>query len=275
MLVVLLDDAGFGSSSAFGGPCQTPTFERLARQGLRFNRFHTTALCSPTRQALLTGRNHHSVGMGGITEIATSAPGHNSIRPANAAPLAETLKLNGYSTAQLGKRHEVPVWETSPMGPLNQWPLGSGFEYFYGFVGAETNQWYPALYDRALHREETLRRMRGRGDRHRAGHRRPGRRGGQSGRHQHPTRGFGDAGDNGVQPAGAKAGGLEMAGRARQSATAEPAEEFLRSVGGHHPTHPDAQDQAGDVAACNRRHVVTFLGELVRSLHRLPPADGP
>jgi arylsulfatase len=147
VLIVLIDDAGFGSSSAFGGPCNTPTFERLAGGGLRFNRFHTTALCSPTRQALLTGRNHHAVGMGGITEIATSAPGYNSIRPASAAPLAETLKLNGYSTAQFGKCHEVPVWETSPMGPFNQWPLGSGFEYFYGFVGAETNQWYPALYD--------------------------------------------------------------------------------------------------------------------------------
>jgi len=147
VLVVLIDDAGFGSSSAFGGPCHTPTFERLAGGGLQFNRFHTTALCSPTRQALLTGRNHHAVGMGGITEIATSAPGYNSIRPASAAPLAETLKLNGYSTAQLGKCHEVPVWETSPMGPFGQWPLGSGFEYFYGFVGAETNQWYPALYD--------------------------------------------------------------------------------------------------------------------------------
>ena len=129
------------------GRAQTPTFERLAGQGLKFNRFHTTALCSPTRQALLTGRNHHAVGMGGITEIATSAPGYNSIRPDTAAPLAETLKLNGYSTAQFGKCHEVPVWETSPMGPFHQWPPGSGFEYFYGFVGAETNQWYPALYD--------------------------------------------------------------------------------------------------------------------------------
>jgi arylsulfatase A-like enzyme len=147
VLVVMLDDAGFGSSSAFGGPCNTPTFERLAGNGLRFNRFHTTALCSPTRQALLTGRNHHAVGMGGITEIATSAPGYNSIRPDTAAPLAETMKLNGYSTAQLGKCHEVPVWETSPMGPFDQWPLGSGFEYFYGFVGAEANQWYPSLYD--------------------------------------------------------------------------------------------------------------------------------
>jgi arylsulfatase A-like enzyme len=147
VLVVMLDDAGFGSSSAFGGPCETPTFERLAGQGLRFNRFHTTALCSPTRQALLTGRNHHAVGMGAITDVATSAPGYSSIRPDTAAPLAETMKLNGYSTAQIGKCHEVPVWELSPMGPFGHWPTGSGFEYFYGFVAPETNQYNPALYD--------------------------------------------------------------------------------------------------------------------------------
>ena len=148
MLIVLLDDAGFGASSAFGGPCATPVAERLAANGLKYNRFHTTALCSPTRQALLTGRNHHSVGMGGITEIATSAPGYNSIRPNTAAPLAETLKLNGYSTAQFGKCHEVPVWETSPLGPFDAWPSGGGgFEHFYGFIGGETNQYAPALYD--------------------------------------------------------------------------------------------------------------------------------
>jgi arylsulfatase A-like enzyme len=148
VLIVLLDDAGFGCSSAFGGPCQTPTAERLASEGLKFNRFHTTALCSPTRQALLTGRNHHTVGMGGITEIATSAPGYNSIRPNTCAPLAETLKLNGYATAQFGKCHEVPVWETSPLGPFDSWPTGGGgFEYFYGFIGGETNQYYPAIYE--------------------------------------------------------------------------------------------------------------------------------
>jgi arylsulfatase A-like enzyme len=147
VLVVLIDDAGFGSSSAFGGPCQTPTFERLAEAGLRYNRFHTTALCSPTRQALMTGRNHHAVGMGGITEIATSAPGYNSLRPKSAAPLAETLKLNGYSTAQFGKCHEVPVWQTSPLGPFDNWPAGGGgFEHFYGFIGGETNQYAPAIY---------------------------------------------------------------------------------------------------------------------------------
>jgi arylsulfatase A-like enzyme len=148
VLIVLIDDTGFGSSSAFGGPCNTPTAERLAAGGLKFNRFHTTALCSPTRQALLTGRNHHAVGMGGITEIATSAPGYSSVRPNSAAPLAETLKLNGYSTAQFGKCHEVPVWETSPMGPFDRWPSpGGGFEHFYGFIGGETNQYAPAIYD--------------------------------------------------------------------------------------------------------------------------------
>lgn len=147
VLIVLIDDVGFGASSAFGGPCRTPVAERLAAGGLKLNRFHTTALCSPTRQALLTGRNHHSVGMGAITEMATSAPGNNSIRPKEKAPLAETLKLNGYSTAQFGKCHEVPGWEVTPMGPFHQWPTGSGFEYFYGFVGGEANQYYPGLYE--------------------------------------------------------------------------------------------------------------------------------
>ena len=146
ILIVLLDDVGFGASSAFGGPCHTATAERLAKAGLKFNRFHTTALCSPTRAALLTGRNHHSVGMGAITEMATSAPGNNSIRPQEKAPIAEILRLNGYATAQLGKCHEVPVWEVTPMGPFHQWPTGSGFEYFYGFVGGEANQYYPGLY---------------------------------------------------------------------------------------------------------------------------------
>ncbi len=148
VLVILIDDAGFGSSSAFGGPCQTPNAEKLAAGGLKFNRFHTTALCSPTRQALLTGRNHHSCGMGGITEIATGAPGYCSVLPNSMAPLAKTLKLNGYSTAQFGKCHEVPVWQTSPVGPFDAWPTGGGgFEYFYGFIGGEANQWYPTLYE--------------------------------------------------------------------------------------------------------------------------------
>jgi len=148
VLIILLDDVGFGASSVFGGPCRTPNFESLAADGLRYNRFHTTALCSPTRQALLTGRNHHSVNMGGICEIATSAPGYSSVLPKSKAPLPMTLKLNGYATAQFGKCHEVPVWETSPMGPFDQWPTGGGgFEYFYGFIGGETNQYYPAIYE--------------------------------------------------------------------------------------------------------------------------------
>ncbi len=147
VLIVLLDDVGFGASSVFGGPCDTPTCERLAEDGLRYNRFHTTALCAPTRAALLTGRNHHSVGMGGITEVATSAPGNSSLRPNTKAPLADILRMNGYSTAQLGKCHEVPVWQTSPLGPFDMWPTGSGFEYFYGFIGGEDNQWDPALYE--------------------------------------------------------------------------------------------------------------------------------
>jgi arylsulfatase len=147
-LIILIDDAGFGSSSAFGGPCQTPNAERLAAGGLKYLRFHTTALCSPTRQALLTGRNHHTVGMGCITEMASGSPGYNSVLPNTCAPLAKTLKLNGYATAHFGKCHEVPVWETSPAGPFNAWPsAGGGFEYFYGFIGGEAHQWYPSLYE--------------------------------------------------------------------------------------------------------------------------------
>ena len=148
VLIVLLDDVGFAASSAFGGAISTPTAERLAKGGLKFNRFHTTALCSPTRQAMLTGRNHHSVNMGSICELATSAPGYSSVLPKDKAALAMTLKLNGYSTAQFGKCHEIPVWQTSPMGPYDQWPSGGGgFEYFYGFIGGETNQYYPAIYE--------------------------------------------------------------------------------------------------------------------------------
>ncbi len=148
VLIVLIDDAGFGSSSAFGGPAQTPTLEKLAASGLKYNRFHTTALSSPTRQALLTGRNHHSTGMGNITELASGAPGYSSFLPNSMSPLARTLVLNGYSTAQFGKCHEVPVWQTSPAGPFDSWPTGGGgFEYFYGFIGGEANQWYPTLYE--------------------------------------------------------------------------------------------------------------------------------
>ncbi|SDE11686.1 arylsulfatase [Rhodococcus tukisamuensis] len=148
VLVVLLDDVGYGASSAFGGPANTPTAERLQRGGLTYNRFHTTALCAPTRAALLSGRNHHSVGMGMITETATSAPGSSGLRPNTKAALPMTLKLNGYSTAQFGKCHEVPPWQTSPVGPFDAWPTGGGgFEHFYGFIGGENNQYYPALYE--------------------------------------------------------------------------------------------------------------------------------
>jgi arylsulfatase A-like enzyme len=148
VLVVLLDDVGFGASRTFGGPANTPALDRLAENGLRYTRFHTTSLCAPTRAALLSGRNHHTVGMGVIGELATSAPGYSSMRPNTCAPLAEVLKLNGYSTAQFGKCHEVPVWESSPLGPFDSWPAGGGgFEYFYGFIGGETNQYAPSLYE--------------------------------------------------------------------------------------------------------------------------------
>src|SRR3954453_18871568 len=126
VLIVLVDDCGFGSSSAFGGPCATPHAERLAAGGLKLNRFHTSAVCSPTGAALLSGRNHHVVGMGGITEIATAEPVYNSIRPNTCAPLAEMMKLNGYSTARFGKCHELPVWQTSSGGPFDIWPTGGG-----------------------------------------------------------------------------------------------------------------------------------------------------
>ncbi|MFI6224206.1 arylsulfatase [Nocardia salmonicida] len=148
VLVILLDDVGYGASSAFGGPAATPTAERLQNGGLTYNRFHTTALCAPTRAALLSGRNHHSVGMGMITETATAAPGSSGLRPNTKAALPMTLKLNGYSTAQFGKCHEVPPWQTSPVGPFDSWPTGGGgFEHFYGFIGGENNQYYPALYE--------------------------------------------------------------------------------------------------------------------------------
>ncbi|HET9767572.1 MAG TPA: arylsulfatase [Thermoanaerobaculia bacterium] len=153
VLLILIDDVGFGASSAFGGPCNTPTAERLASQGLKYTRFHTTAICSPTRAAMLSGRNHHSVGMGGITEMATAAPGYTSVRPDSCAPLAEILKLNGYATAQFGKCHEIPTWESSPAGPFERWPTGSGFEHFYGFVGGETDQWFPTLVEGTSRRE--------------------------------------------------------------------------------------------------------------------------
>ncbi|PVZ06972.1 arylsulfatase [Actinomycetospora cinnamomea] len=147
VVVVVLDDLGFGSSSAFGGPCRMPTAERLAADGLRYSRFHVTALCSPTRQALMTGRNHHSVGMGGTTEMATSAPGYTGFRPRSAATMARLLQANGYSTAAFGKWHQTPPSEISPVGPFDRWPTGEGFDHFYGFMACEMNHWYPLLYE--------------------------------------------------------------------------------------------------------------------------------
>jgi arylsulfatase A-like enzyme len=147
VLIVLIDDMGFGQSSAFGGPIHMPTLDRLANRGLRYNQFHTTALCSPTRTALLSGRNHHVGNMGSITETATAFPGQTGKRPNSVAPLAEMLRLNGYSTAAFGKSHETAAWEVSPSGPTDRWPTRSGFDKFYGFIGGEANQWAPGIYE--------------------------------------------------------------------------------------------------------------------------------
>ena len=147
ILVILIDDQGFGVASAFGGPVKEPVLDRLASEGLRFNNFNTTALCSPTRTALLTGYNHHSNNMGGIAEIATAFPGNTGMRPQTITPMAEVLRQNGYSTAAFGKYHETPPWEVSVSGGYDRWPTHSGFDKFYGFIGGETNQWAPTIYD--------------------------------------------------------------------------------------------------------------------------------
>ena len=147
VVIVLIDDIGFGHSSAFGGPIKMPTLEKLANQGLRYNRFHTTALCSPTRTALLTGHNHHANNAGAIMELATAFPGNTGVRPKEITTLAEILRQNGYSTGAFGKYHETPPWEVSVSGPFDRWPTGSGFDKFYGFIGGETNQWAPAIFD--------------------------------------------------------------------------------------------------------------------------------
>ena len=147
VIIVLIDDMGFGVSESFGGPIPMPTLDRLADNGVRFNRFHTTALCAPTRMALLSGYNHHSNNMGVITEAGTTFPGYTGVRPQTITPIAEVLRQNGYNTAQFGKSHEVPPWEISNNGPMDRWPAHSGFEKFYGFLGGETNQWAPLIYD--------------------------------------------------------------------------------------------------------------------------------
>ncbi|MCU0223626.1 MAG: arylsulfatase [Acidobacteria bacterium] len=147
VLLVLVDDLGFAGTSAFGGPVGTPTFDRLASGGLRYNNFHTTAVCSPTRTALKSGRNHHVNNMGGIVETGTAFPGNTAQIPNNVAPVAEMLRLNGYSTGAFGKWHELAPWEASISGPLDRWPTRQGFDKFYGFLGGETNQWAPFIYD--------------------------------------------------------------------------------------------------------------------------------
>jgi arylsulfatase A-like enzyme len=147
VLLILTDDVGFGASSTFGGPIETPNFQRIANSGLRYNTFHTTALCSPTRAALITGRNHHSVASGVITEFATGYPGYNSVISKSAGSIGEGLRENGYNTAWFGKMHNVPDWMSSQAGPFDLWPSGLGFEYFYGFLGGDSDQWHPALYE--------------------------------------------------------------------------------------------------------------------------------
>ncbi|MFJ7724515.1 sulfatase-like hydrolase/transferase, partial [Rhodococcus erythropolis] len=147
VLLIMIDDVGFGAPSAFGGPCRTPTAERLAETGVKYSRFHTTALCSPTRAATLTGRNHHSVGMGVISEMANAATGYNGTRPASAATVARVLQGNGYATGAFGKMHQTPTWETTAAGPFDRWPVREGFDKFYGFLGAESDQFTPVLYE--------------------------------------------------------------------------------------------------------------------------------
>lgn len=147
VLLILTDDVGFAASSPFGGPIPTPTFAALANDGLRYNRFHTTAMCSPSRSALITGRNHHSNATGVIMELGTGYPGYNSLMPKSNGSIGEILKQNGYSTAWFGKNHNVPDWQTSQAGPFDLWPTGLGFEYFYGFVGGDTDQWHSAIYE--------------------------------------------------------------------------------------------------------------------------------
>lgn len=147
VLIILIDDMGFGQPATFGGPIAMPVLDRIAKEGVRFNRFHTTALCSPSRMALLTGHNHHANNAGAIMELATGFPGNTGIRPQTITPVAEILRQNGYNTAAFGKYHETPPWEVSVSGPQDRWPTRSGFEKFYGFIGGETNQWAPAIFD--------------------------------------------------------------------------------------------------------------------------------
>lgn len=147
VVIVLLDDVGFGAASAFGGPARTPGMEQLATEGLSYNRFHTTAICSPTRASLLTGRESHRANVGTVLNTATAYPGYQGILNPHTATIAEMLRGNGYNTAAIGKWHLAPEWETSPVGPFDRWPTGVGFEKFYGFMGGETDQYDPTLYE--------------------------------------------------------------------------------------------------------------------------------
>jgi arylsulfatase A-like enzyme len=147
VLLIMTDDTGFGAASTFGGPIPTPNLDRVYQRGLCYNQFHTTALCSPTRSALLTGRNHHSVGFGNISEFATGYPGYDSIIPRSAGTIGNILAGNGYNTSWFGKHHLIPDWQQSAAGPFDQWAGGLGFEYFYGFLGGDTDNWHPALFE--------------------------------------------------------------------------------------------------------------------------------
>lgn len=147
IVLIMLDDVGFGQTSTFGGPVPTPNLDQLANRGLMYNRFHTTAVCSPTRAALLTGRNHHRSGFGFLVEWATGYPSYNVTMPKTTATVGEIFKDNGYNTAWFGKNHNTPDWETSVSGPFDRWPTGMGFEYFYGFNAGETHQYYPTLFE--------------------------------------------------------------------------------------------------------------------------------
>ena len=146
VLLIMTDDQGYGVYSTFGGVIPTPAMDRIAKAGLRYTQFHSTALCSPTRAALITGRNHHSSGFGVISEQATGYPGYDSIITKDKATIGEILKENGYATSWFGKNHNTPTYLYSLAGPFDQWPSGMGFEYFYGFMGGETNQWTPYLF---------------------------------------------------------------------------------------------------------------------------------
>ena len=150
VLLILTDDVGFGASSTFGGPIPTPSMDRLAQSGLRYNHFHTTALCSPTRAALITGRNHHTAATGNIMEFATGYPGYNSLMSRSIGTIGEMLKDNDYTTAWFGKNHNVPDWHTSQAGPFQYSPTGLGFDYFFGFIGGDADQWHTPIFENTL-----------------------------------------------------------------------------------------------------------------------------